>query len=206
MGNEFQVSSFKFRVSSFEFQVSSLQSSGSGEVNHREVAASPPVIRFARPADVPGIIALVNDHARRGDLLPRTAKSIHETLENWLVGEENGRILACVSLLFYTPKLAEVRSLAVHDETKGQGWGAAIVQALVAEARQRHVPTLFALTRAVRFFEKQGFTITDKSHFPEKVWRDCVQCPIQHNCDETAVVLKLEPSGQYPVPSEQYPV
>lgn len=150
-----------------------------------------PTIRLARPGDIPGIVALINEHARRGDVLPRTAKSIQDTLGNWLVGEQQGQIMACVSLLFYTPKLAEVRSLAVHDALKGQGWGAVIVQALLAEARQRHIPTLFALTRAIRFFEKQGFTVTDKSHFPEKVWRDCVQCPIQHNCDETAVVLFL---------------
>ena len=162
----------------------------SQEISHVPFITQP-AIRLARPDDIPGIVALINEHARRGDVLPRTAKSIQETLGNWLVGEQKGQIMACVSLLFYSPKLAEVRSLAVHDALKGQGWGAAIVQALIAEARQRHIPTLFALTRAVRFFEKQGFTVSDKSHFPEKVWRDCLQCPIQHNCDETAVVLFL---------------
>lgn len=150
-----------------------------------------PCIRPATLHDIEGIMLLVNEHARRGDLLPRTALSIRDTLPDWLVAEQDGRIVACVSLLPYTPVLAEVRSLAVADSVKGQGWGSAIVQALIAEAERRQVPTLFALTRAVRFFEKLGFTITHKEMFPEKVWRDCTMCPIRQRCDETAVVLQV---------------
>jgi amino-acid N-acetyltransferase len=148
-------------------------------------------IRTAAPGDICSIMILVNDHARRGDLLPRSALSIRDTLPDWLVGELNGEIVACGSLRPYTPVLAEVRSLAVHDDVKGQGLGSALLQALIAEARRRYIPTLFALTRAVSFFKRAGFTITEKERFPEKVWRDCNICPIKHRCDETAVVLNL---------------
>ncbi len=149
-------------------------------------------IRPARPEDIPGILELVNDHVRRGDLLPRTAASIRDTLPDWLVGRaEDGRIVACVSLLFYSPVLAEVRSLAVHDDVKGEGWGRTIVKELILEARRRNVVTLFALTRAVGFFERAGFHVTGKERFPEKVWHDCTSCPLITDCDETAVVLNL---------------
>jgi amino-acid N-acetyltransferase len=107
------------------------------------------------------------------------------------VGEEAGAIVACVSLLYYTPELAEVRSLAVSDAVKGQGWGKAIVAAIIAKAEREQVPTLFALTRAVHFFEKAGFSVTEKDRFPEKVWRDCHICPLLHHCDETAVILRV---------------
>jgi amino-acid N-acetyltransferase len=150
------------------------------------------IIRPATPTDVPGILALVNEHVRRGDLLPRTAESIHNTIGNWLVGELDGAIVACVSLLYYTAVLAEVRSLAVSDRVKGQGWGKAIVEELMVKAAQEQVPTLFALTRAVPFFEKIGFAITTKDRFPEKVWRDCHICPLLERCDETAVILKIQ--------------
>lgn len=150
-------------------------------------------IRPAHPNDIPAILALVNEHARRGDVLPRTAQSIQETLADWLVGEQDARVIACVSLLFYSDALAEVRSLAVHDDVKGQGWGRTIVRELIVRARQRGVPTLFALTRAVGFFQSAGFTVTSRERFPEKVYRDCVQCPVRHACDETAVVLHLNP-------------
>ena len=149
-------------------------------------------IRAAHEPDIPTILRLVSDHARRGDLLPRTALSIRETLADWLVGQdEDGDIVACVSLLHYTPVLAEVRSLAVSDKVKGQGWGRTIVKALITQARHNGVPTLFALTRAVDFFQKMGFAITDRERFPQKVWRDCQFCPIVDACDETAVVLHL---------------
>lgn len=148
-------------------------------------------IRPARPTDIPGILELLNEHARRGDVLPRTAVSITQTLDDWLVGVRDGQVIACVSLLFYTEALAEVRSLAVHDDVKGQGWGRTIVKELITKANLRGVPTLFALTRAVKFFQGVGFTVTSMERFPEKVYRDCLQCPVRHACDETAVVLQL---------------
>ena len=149
-------------------------------------------IRPARYEDIPGILHLVNEHARRGDLLPRTAASIRETLNDWLIAkDETGDIVACVALYAYSPVLAEVRSLAVHDRAKGGGWGSTLMKALVFEARRRNIETLFALTRAVRFFQRAGFHVTNRERFPEKVWRDCSSCPLIENCDETAVVLHL---------------
>ncbi len=148
-------------------------------------------IRIATESDIPVILRLVSDHAQRGDVLPRTALSIRETLGDWLVGTDDEGVIACVNLLYYTPYLAEVRSLAVHDRVKGQRWGSRIVQALIAEAKRRELPTLFALTRAVSFFQRAGFGITDIAQFPQKVRRDCQFCPIQEHCDETAVILHL---------------
>lgn len=150
-----------------------------------------PSVRLATPTDVPGIVLLVNEFARRGDLLPRSPQAIAQGIGNWFIAEIDGVIVGCVSLLRYTSGLVEVRSLAVSDSVQGQGIGKKLVQALIAEARQRQIPTLFALTRAVPFFLACGFTLTDKSHFPEKVWHDCQQCPLVNNCDETAVVLSL---------------
>ena len=150
-------------------------------------------IRPATHSDIPSILDLLNEHVRRGDVLPRTKESVEMTLPDWLVGVQNGRVVACASLLFYTEALAEVRSLAVDDSVKGQGWGATLVKALIVRAQQQGVPTLFALTRAVAFFQKVGFTVTSMERFPEKVYRDCRLCPIQDACDETAVVLQLNP-------------
>ncbi|GAB4266758.1 MAG: hypothetical protein Kow0080_08260 [Candidatus Promineifilaceae bacterium] len=151
-------------------------------------------IRPARPTDIPAMLTLLNEHVRRGDVLPRTEASIRDTLPHWLVGiDSDGDLVACVSLLYYTNALAEVRSLAVADKVKGQGWGRTIVKTLIQQAQLAGVPTVFALTRAVGFFEKMGFTVTSKERFPEKVWRDCTACPLLEACDETAVVRHLNP-------------
>ncbi len=149
-------------------------------------------VRLATHANVPGIVALANEYARRGDLLPRSAQAISHGIGNWFVAEWDGVIVGCVSLLRYTSGLVEVRSLAVSDSVQGKGIGKKLMQALIAEAHQRHIPTLFALTRAVPFFLACGFTITDKHHFPEKVWHDCQKCPLVNNCDETAMVMELK--------------
>lgn len=151
------------------------------------------VVEIAKPteADLPLLMRLINTYARRGDLLPRTAESVRETLPDWVIGKLGGEVVACGSLLAYSPVLAEVRSLAVADAAQGTGLGRAVVAALIAEARLRDIHTLFALTRAVGFFLKMGFTVTDKAFFPQKVWNDCAICPLKECCDETAVVLRI---------------
>ena len=148
-------------------------------------------MRPATAGDARGILSLVNHHARRGQLLPRTLQSILSTIPDWVVADVDGEIVGCVSLLRYTSGLVEVRSLAVDDRMQGLGIGMRLMQALLVEARARKIPRLFALTRVVGFFERFGFEVTDRAFFPEKVWHDCQQCPLRENCDEVAVVLDL---------------
>lgn len=158
---------------------------------YRPADTSVLTIRRATPDDVQGILALVNHHARRGQLLPRSLSSILATIDDWIVAEAENRILGCVSLLHYSSGLVEVRSLAVGDGLQGLGIGTHLMRELLLEAEKRRIPKLFALTRVVGFFQRFGFHVSDKSYFPEKVWHDCQQCPLRENCDETAVVLDL---------------
>ena len=158
-------------------------------------------IRPAVFSDVAGIAALVNHQARQGNLLPRSPQSIAASIGDWIVAATSDKsrpdswaqeILGCVSLLGYPSGLVEVRSLAVHDDAQGLGIGRRLMEALIAEAHNREIKTLFALTRVVGFFEQFGFTITDRHRFPEKVWHDCWQCPLRERCDETAIILELD--------------
>ncbi|MFN3704902.1 MAG: argininosuccinate synthase [Thermoflexales bacterium] len=162
--------------------------------------SDPVHIRPATEGDVPIIVWLIAQNARKGGLLPRDESNIREHLANFLVAEwaEHsselaGRVVGCGSLMPISATLVELRSLAVDDRVRGHGIGQRVVAALVEEARRRQFGTIFALTRAVRFFERCGFTVAPKEHFPEKVWNDCVQCPMLENCDEVAVVLPLQP-------------
>ena len=161
------------------------------QIGARVAPLDPPVVRPATEADVSAIVQVVNENARLGHLLPRSAENIRASLPNWLVAELGGRVVGIGSLLTMSPTLVEVRSLAVLPDYRRYGVGKLIVLALVEQARQRGIPTVFALTRAVSFFQSLGFVVTERERFPEKVWRDCVICPLQHACDETAVVLEL---------------
>ncbi|HEU5013784.1 MAG TPA: GNAT family N-acetyltransferase [Roseiflexaceae bacterium] len=149
------------------------------------------IVRAATEADIEAIVAVVNENVRQGHLLPRTPENIRASLNTWLVAEVDGQVVGIGSLLKMSDVLVEVRSLAVLPAFRSYGVGAKIVQGLVEEARRRGFRTAFALTRAVHFFEKLGFTVTNKERFPEKVWTDCAICPLRHACDETAVVLEL---------------
>jgi amino-acid N-acetyltransferase len=155
------------------------------------VPAGTPTVRPATEADVAAIASVVNAHAREGHLLPRSAENIRASIQSWLVAELDGVVVGIGSLLAMSPTLVEVRSLAVLPAFRSYGIGALIVQGLVARARSRGIPTVFALTRAVPFFARLGFMVTDKERFPEKVWTDCAVCPLKDACDETAVVFEL---------------
>jgi N-acetylglutamate synthase-like GNAT family acetyltransferase len=157
-------------------------------------------LRQAIPSDVSSIAHLVQNYAREGEILPRSAEAIRETISDWVVVDHEARIVACGSLLPYSPSLAEIRSLVVDDSVQRNGLGTLVVQALIAKAQQVGFEALFALTRVVPFFKQLGFTNRDKSTFPEKIWRDCCQCPIQENCDEQAVALQLSEFDSYSHP------
>ena len=150
-----------------------------------------PIIRQAGERDVQPIADVVAANARHGQLLPRSAENIRASLPTWLVAEVDGRVVGVGSLLDMSPTLVEVRSLAVLPAYRSYGIGGMLVRALVEQARARGIPTVFALTRAVPFFERLGFVVTATERFPEKVWKDCVVCPLRERCDEVAVVLEL---------------
>ncbi len=149
------------------------------------------IIRKATRNDAKGISELVNLGEREGQLLPRTLDAIQAGVDDWLVAEEGGAIVGCGSLVEMGPTLSEIRSLAVAPACRRNGIGAEIVEALIQEAHVRNIPMVFALTRAVPFFEKLGFAVTVKEDFPEKVWRDCMICPVRKACDEVAVVYPV---------------
>lgn len=153
------------------------------------------LIRKATLNDAQQISELVNLGVREGQLLPRSLESIRASIDDWMVAEENGRVVGCGSLLEMGPGLGEVRSLEVAPEYRQNGVGAEIVNALIELARARGISTVFALTRAVLFFEKLGFRITETENFPEKVWRDCLICPVRFACDEVAMVRSVTTSA-----------
>lgn len=157
------------------------------------------MIRPATLADAPGIARLVAENARRGGLLPRSEENIRSTIDNFVVAEQGGAIVGCGSLLPMSANLVELRSLAVDAAQRGGGVGQALVARLIEDARDRKFSTLFALTRAISFFERCGFAQTPKERFPEKVWNDCVACPLLANCDEVAVTYDLDDAQEAPV-------
>lgn len=149
------------------------------------------IIRHPMDDEVNLVIALFEDEVRAGKMLPRTPESIRANLSDWLVADLDGQIVGCVSLVFFSESLCEIRSLAVHPDFRGNGIAAELVCAALDMAREREMAHVLTLTRAPRVFEKVGFRRDFVANFPEKVWRDCTPCPFRMACDEIALLYDL---------------
>lgn len=113
------------------------------------------MVRKATPADVDAILAVVNTNTDR--LLARDRDEIASLLESFWVAEVDGRVVGCSCLEIYSPKIAELRSLAVLPEFRGRGLGAALTEAAVEHARQRGIPQVLVVTSNREFFEQRNF-------------------------------------------------
>lgn len=149
------------------------------------------MIRKAVVADVEDIQKLINSFAEKNAMLPRALSTIYENIRDFVVMEEDARVVACCALHVSWSDLAEVKSLAVDESTQGKGYGRQLVEVCLGEARELGVTSVFALTYVPEFFERLGFHRVDKSDLPRKIWTECINCPKFPDCGEEAVSLEL---------------
>jgi amino-acid N-acetyltransferase len=149
------------------------------------------VVRKAVMRDIPPILDLINGYAAKGIMLPRTEFELSEAIRDFSVVLLGGNLLGCGALHFYSPTIAEIRSLAVYEHAKTHGVGRQIVEALIAEAHLYELDAVFAFTYVVEFFRKMGFDVVERGMLPLKAWKDCVRCPKFQACDEIAVLRIL---------------
>jgi amino-acid N-acetyltransferase len=148
--------------------------------------------RAARPMDVPAIVALINDYAARGVMLPKSPEVVALALDDFVVAaDQTGRLLGCAAIREYSPSIAEVGSVAVVARAHGTGIGGELVRRVERLAACRGVHHLVALTMTPRFFETLGYAVVEKSQYPEKIARDCAGCPQQFDCPEICVARWL---------------
>ncbi len=150
------------------------------------------MIRKANVEDVSDIRKLVNFHADKGEMLPRSIGDTCDNIRDFFVYEEDGVMLGCCALHVTWVDLAEVRSLAVADDAQGKGVGTALLEACLKDAERLSIKKVFALTYKPEFFEKKEFRQIDKSELPHKVWLACVNCVKFPDCDEVAVIRTLK--------------
>lgn len=145
--------------------------------------------RHATFADIESIFALINGFAAEGLMLPKTYSTLYETLPEFVVAEETdtGTITGCGALHCTWDALAEIRSLAVHKDFHRRGIGGEIVKILLDDGRKLGVTKFFTLTYNTPFFASVGFEVVPRESLPQKIWRDCLDCPKFPACDEIAM-------------------
>lgn len=148
-------------------------------------------IRKAKISDIKEIQRLINEFARKEEMIPRSVNELYENIRDFSLVEENGAIHGVCALHVLWEDLAEVRSLAVKKEYQKMGIGKKLVRRCLAEAKVLGLKRVFALTYQPSFFKKLGFTDIDKAGLPQKIWGDCIRCPKFPECDEHALIIDL---------------
>ena len=146
----------------------------------------------ARIDDATQMHELINYFANRGEMLARPLSEIYENIRDYFVIREGKRVIACAALHVNWSDLAEIKSVAVAEDNQRQKLGYRLIEACLGEAKELGIPTVFCLTYKPAFFERLGFSQVDKMELPQKVWIECYRCPKFPNCDEVALIRRLE--------------
>lgn len=149
-------------------------------------------IRKAKVGDIERIKELIDKWAQKELMLARSLSELYENTRDFWVCEEDGQVIGCAALHVDWADLGEIKSTAIEGKNHRRGIGTKLVQACLSEAGEMGLKKIFALTYRQDFFEKNGFTVIDKSLLPHKIWSECIRCPKFPNCDEIAMIRELQ--------------
>jgi len=119
-----------------------------------------PEIRPAVATDLPELTSVINYFVQQNKLLPRTVDELEDLVPTGFVAVDDGKIVGFAALEIYSPKLAEIRSLAVMESMQGRGVGSMLVQQCVRLAQSRDILEVMAVTSSDDFFVSCGFDFT----------------------------------------------
>lgn len=149
-------------------------------------------VKKATISDALQMHRLINDFAAKGEMLARPLSEIYEHIRDYFIVKDGEKVIACAALHVNWSDLAEIKSLAVAEESQRQGIGDQLIKACLDDAKYLGISTVFCLTYKPAFFERFGFAQIDKMELPHKVWNECYNCPKFPNCDEIALIHHLE--------------
>lgn len=125
-------------------------------------------IRVAKSDDVMGILALIEPLERQGTLVRRSRELIENEVDQFMVIEREGVIIACAALYPYAnERMAELACVAVHPEYRGQGFGDTLMHTIEKQAIASGIEQLFVLTTETsHWFGDHGFKRSDVQSLP----------------------------------------
>ena len=149
--------------------------------------------RIRKPllTEITAIKHLIDHAAGQGDVLRRPLMELYENARDFYTYVDENGIGGCGALHIDTVDLAEIRSLVVRPDLQRHGFGTALLEACLDEARSLGIARVYCLTRNPSFFGKNGFAEVEKQQLPHKVFNDCVRCSLFPDCDEIAMTRTL---------------
>ncbi len=147
----------------------------------------------AKLSDIPAMQALVAPEVKDGIILNRTEDEVATNIRSYVLAKDGEKLVGYTALHIHSRRLAEIRSLIVDEDYRGQNVGQRMVQFTLEEAKNIGVEEdVLVLTYLPQFFLKLNFKEIDKEVIPEhKIWADCIKCIHFPICNEVALVYKL---------------
>jgi amino-acid N-acetyltransferase len=152
----------------------------------------PCTLRTADASQAPKLHALIAANLEEGRLLPRRLEELVVHAGRFVVAIKGRKIVGCAELAPLSATVAEVRSLAVDSSARSSGVGALLVEELRQRAQRAGFEKLCAFTHTPGYFIRMGFSIVPHLWLPEKIFTDCVRCPLFRRCGQYAMVVPLE--------------
>ena len=149
-------------------------------------------VRRAQPSQAKTLHALITANLEEGHLLPRTLEELTVHAERFTVVMRGKKVVGCAELAPLSHQVAEVRSLAVDVKERSNGVGALLVENLRRRAHEDGFDKLSAFTHAPGYFSQMGFSIVPHLWVPEKIFTDCVKCPLFRRCGQYAMVAPVD--------------
>ena len=144
-------------------------------------------------SDIKDMQNLVLKDVENGNILDRDQNEMATTIRSYLAIKDTNKIIGFVALHIHTTQLAEIRSLIVDEDYRGQGIGKRLIQNSIIEAKNLGLNRVLVLTYQQKLFESFDFEVIQKEYIPEtKIWADCIKCKHFPVCDEIALMLTLE--------------
>jgi amino-acid N-acetyltransferase len=149
-------------------------------------------LRTAEVSQAPKLHALIAANREEGRLLPRTLEDLSARAGRFVVAVRGRKIVGCAELAPLSAQVAEVRSLAVDRAVRQNGVGVRLVEELRLRARREGFERLCAFTHTPGYFSRMGFSIVPHLWLSEKIFTDCVKCPLFRGCGQYAMVVALD--------------
>lgn len=149
------------------------------------------MIRKPKLTEIVAMKQLLDHAAVEGQVLSRRLAEMFENARDFHVFVDDEGVGGLVALHIDLIDLAEIRSLVVRPNLRGEGIGRQLVKAAMREARDLEMSCVYTFTRIPKFFQTLGFNEIDRDELPYKVFKDCQQCPLFPGCDETALIKEV---------------
>jgi len=126
-------------------------------------------LRSATIKDVGGILELIEPLEEEGVLVHRSRELLEAEIEQFVVIEREGMIIACGALYPQDSKSGEVACMATHPDYRDNGRGQMILEQVEKNARKLGLANLFVLTtKSPHWFVERGFVASSVDDLPTK--------------------------------------